>query len=525
MKGLRTILCAALCTACLSSMAVTGASASDELLYGTMNIPYDKFYANENVGYEVDAVSSATTSKWKNPNLVNGTYNAENTDGSGTILGVTYSVALTQETLNSLGSDNFNFTPTDSTPQAYKVVTKENDDVNFSAVVGESSQLNNVTATISTASSYGDYQISVDKINNNAGTSDIGTVYGVLLTTESGSSYAMRHLENIWRDEISWSSGIKTTESHGNTLSYENYVDLMGQIIDKITYITDTGYHTVDTSLYVPVKFNSTLEVAEANINASSTTFIEDGFPENYGKTYSVENLECTISENTINYSNAVPGEYTLTVSDTTGVYADVTTDFVLYTEELPVVFDGEKLVTADGYSESDFALYLNNISSVKVGETSYKARGKRSVKIIGEDGSIDLTATSNDTPIFSSGETYEITVTSTGYKNDLTFTLSTVAEIPTEQPTSNESTIPTEVSSVEATQSVTSATNTVNQTNATNATNSGTATTGTNNNTTSTTTGKTVNTGSADTVVPLVMLVMFGGAFVAFILRKRVTQ
>lgn len=51
MKGLRKILCAVLCTACLSSMAVTGASASDELIYGTMNIPYDKFYENENIGY------------------------------------------------------------------------------------------------------------------------------------------------------------------------------------------------------------------------------------------------------------------------------------------------------------------------------------------------------------------------------------------------------------------------------------------------------------------------------------------
>ena len=402
MKGLRKILCVAMCTACLSGMAVTGASASEELIYGTMNIPYDKFYENENVGYEVDAVSSATTSKWKNTNLVNGTYNSENADGSGTILGVTYNVALTQETLDSLGSDNYNFTPTDTTPQAYKVVTTENGDVDFSAVVAETAELSTVTATLSTSSKYGDYQITVDAINNNAGTSDIGTVYGVLLTTENGSSYAMRHLENIWRDDLSWSSGIKTTESHGNTLSYENFVELMGKTINKITYITDTGYHTVDTSLYVPYKFINTLEVAEADINVGTTTFVEEGFPEAFNKTYSVENLESTVSENTINYTNATPGKYTLTVSDSTGVYADVTADFVLYTEDIPVAFDGTKLVIANDFSDSDFANYMSNISTVKVGETSYKASGKKSVKIIGEDGTINLTATSGDVAILT---------------------------------------------------------------------------------------------------------------------------
>ena len=154
--------------------------------------------------------------------------------------------------------------------------------------------ISTVTATIATETAWGDYLITVDKINNSEGTSDVGTIYGALLTTENGNNYAMRHLENIWRDQIAWSSGIKKTEAKGNVLSYENHVDLMGQTIDKITYITDTGYHIVDTSLYVPVKFNSTLEVTEANINASSTTFIEDGFPDNYGKTYSVENFWCS---------------------------------------------------------------------------------------------------------------------------------------------------------------------------------------------------------------------------------------
>lgn len=519
MKGLRKILCAALCTACLSGMAITSASASNELIYGTMNIPYDMFYENENVGYQVDAVSSATTDKWKNTNLVNGTYNTENEDGSGTILGVTYNVAITEETLASLGSDNYNFTPIDSIPQAYKVVTKEGDDVDFSKVIGKTSQLSSATATLATETAWGDYLITVDKINNNAGTSDIGTVYGVLLTTENGSNFAMRHLENIWRDQLAWSSGIKTSEAKGNVLSYENFVDLMGHTIDKITYITDTGYHIIDTSLYVPVKFNSTLEVADADITAGSTTFVTEGFPEDYGKTYSVENLKSTISENTIKYSDATPGQYTLTVSDSTGVYADVTTNFVLYTDTLPVAFNGEKLVVADGYSESDFATFMKNLAEVTVNGTAYSASGRGSVTIINEDGSIDLTATNRDTPIFNGDGTYEMTVTATGYTNSLTFTL-TAAGTSTEEPT-NDATAPTDNATVAPTQTVTEATSAILN-NATSATN---ATSDTNNNITSTTTGKTVNTGDASTVVPLAILIMLGGAFAAFVLRKKVTK
>lgn len=518
MKGLRKILCAVLCTACLSSMAVTGASASDELIYGTMNIPYDKFYENENIGYEVDAVSSATTSKWKNPNLVNGTYNSENADGSGTILGVIYNVALTEETLASLGSDNYSFTPADSIPQAYKVVTKEGDDVDFSAVVGETSELSTVTATLATETAWGDYLITVDAINNSEGTSDVGTVYGALLTTENGNNYAMRHLENIWRDQIAWSSGIKTTEAKGNVLSYENHVDLIGQTIDKITYITDTGYHVIDTSLYVPVKFNGSVEVTDADITAGSTTFVTEGFPENFAKTYTIENLDSTVSENTIEYSNAQPGSYTLTVSDSTGVYADVSTDFVLYTDAMPAAFDGEKLVVADGYSESDFSTFMKNLAEVTIDGTTYAASGRGSVAIIAEDGTIDLAATNKDTPVFNGNGTYEMTVTSTGYTNSITFTL-TASETP-EDPT-DYVTNPTDEATVAPTQSATDATTAT--TAATSATNATTATSTTT--TTSTTTGKTVNTGAADTVVPLAMLVMFGGAFVAFVLRKKVTE
>lgn len=61
-----------LCAAIAASSLTLNAFAADEIVYGTMNIPYDKFYAAEGAGSEVDAVTSATTSKWNNKNLTAG---------------------------------------------------------------------------------------------------------------------------------------------------------------------------------------------------------------------------------------------------------------------------------------------------------------------------------------------------------------------------------------------------------------------------------------------------------------------
>lgn len=529
MKGLRKILSAVLCTACLSTMAVASAGAADEMLYGTMNIPYDKFYENEGISFAVDAVSSATTAgKWKNTNLVNGTYNQENGDGTGTILGVTYNVALTQETLNALGDNNYNFTPTQGVPEAYKVVTTDADGVDFSTVTGASTEVTGVTSSLSTATAWGDYLITVDAINNGNGTSDLGTIYGVVLTTQNGKSYGLRHLENIWRDQLAWSSGITTSEPHGNQLQYENYVDLMGQTINTITYITESGYHTLATDLYVPVKFNNTLEVVNNSVDANSTIFTTNGFPSEYQQTYSVNGLDCTIANGVISYSNATPGQYTLTVSDSQGVYANVTANFVLSTDKTPASFDGEKIVKAEGFSDSDFSTYMKNISTVKVGDNAYNASGKRSVKIINEDGTINMEAASGETPIFAEAGTYDITVTATGYENDLKFTL-VVGE--NEQPTDAPSNEPqgTEPVTDNATNVATSAatdvptdisTNVTNATNATGATNAAGTTTGN-----STTSGKVVDTGDASQVIVMLALLIMAGFGVSVILKKKVTE
>ena len=41
-------------------------------------------------------------------------------------------------------------------------------------------------------------------------------IYGVIINTTDGTTYALRHLENIWKEKelLVWSTGF-TTESHG----------------------------------------------------------------------------------------------------------------------------------------------------------------------------------------------------------------------------------------------------------------------------------------------------------------------
>lgn len=419
-KPLQAILCAALLT---GALPIVSAAAESDVVYGTMQIPYSDFYAAEGVASDVDAVSSATTSKWKNENLTAGTYSAESENGGGTIFGVVYPVAISKEALSELGENNYGFTELDSVPAAYKEVTVDNGAVSFSAVKGATAAIDGVTATITTDTRYGDYCIDA-AVNNANGTSDVGRIYGVILHTENGDAYGMRHLGNIWRDEIAWSSGFVTSEPHGNTLAYEDYVSLVGQTVTEITYITDSGYHTLATNLYVPVKFENILTVSDSAITSSETAVSIAGFPEDYSKEYSVDGLNCTITDTSIAYQDALAGSYTLLVHDAAGKYADVKATFTLTTDAMPAAVSGTGLVKADGASDADYANFLKKISSVTVGENTYVASGKRGVKIIGEDGSIDAAAASRDNKVFAEDGTYAVSVAATGYTASLDFTV-----------------------------------------------------------------------------------------------------
>ena len=420
-------------------------------VYVLMNIPYDKFYAAEGVDY-ADAVTSATLNKTRS-SLAAGSYHVSS-DGSD-ITGIVYPVKLedasalnklTQVTDSSkvditvsmkgkettttyegkdalFESPSYSYYMLSEVPSYYKKATvNEDGSLSFGKAEGAEVQtLSNVTADFRTSSNYGDYQMNLSGLPD-----DITTVYGVVVGTKEGDSYGLRHVENIWKiSKLAWSTGFVTT-AHGNQLQYKDYVPMMGQTISKVTYYTNAGIYEIPMSVYVPVKFDGSVEVADAKASSGETKITLNKLPSDYEAEYSVEGLENVKVENgvlTYTAADAKVGKYTLKVTDKSGKYADISADFTLTTEVTPIIYERNQkaLVPADGYSADDLAAYVKSIESVSVDGTPYAASGKGAVKIIKEDGSIDATAK----PFANAkdGQEFEIVVKATGYARDYTFT------------------------------------------------------------------------------------------------------
>ena len=432
----------------------------DTAAYVLMNIPYDAFYKAEVTNdVKVDAFTSATKNKSRTKTLAGGSYHV-NADGSD-VTGITYAVRLGEGvTLESLAQKYKQVKDTDKVeisvtnrgqtstttyegkdalfenasyayyvlsevPTSYKEATLDADgNITFGKVQStDIKKVTDVEATLLTQSSYGDYQLDLDGMNNYVGRND--AVYGVIISTKEGDSYGLRHLENIWLgSELSWATGF-TTSVHGCPTSSEHYKKMMGQTITKVTYYTEKGNFEVDlgNGIYVPVKFDTTsMKVEDAKVDAGSTSVDVSALPNDYQATYSVAGLSDVKVENgklTFATKDVKPGSYTLKVSDANKKYADVSVKFTLSTDATVVAFNNNAkapaLVAVDGANLSD---YVGNITSVNVDGTDYAASGRGATVIVKEDGTLDLT---NEKVDLTSVGTHTVTVKATGY-NDVTF-------------------------------------------------------------------------------------------------------
>lgn len=425
--------------------------------YVLMNIPYDEFYAADvENDVKVDAFTSATKSKTRTGNLAGGSYHV-NADGSD-ITGVTFPVKLPEDAdLSSYkevkdtdkieitvtnrgqtkttvyeGKDALFENPTysyyvlSSTPSYYKELSVgEDGKLSFGKTVGTSQTIENVSSNFTTETTYGDYQLDLEEEALAAYFDhDTDQIYGVIVSTKEGNDYGLRHLENIWLGtKLSWATGF-TEAVHNCPTSSTHYENMMGQTINKVTYYTSKGIFEIPLDeIYVPIKFAHTATVADAAAAAGETTVTVTGFPDDYNARYKVDGIEnAAVTDGKLIFSNVKQGQYTLTISDSNKKYADVTTDFTLYTETMPAAYNNNgvspALVASTGASQNELADYISNITSDFVNGTKYAASGRGSVVIVKKDGTIDTTVAP-----FATGETFEIVVTATGYKNPLTFT------------------------------------------------------------------------------------------------------
>ena len=374
--------------------------------YVLMNIPYSEFYAADQVA-GADSVSSATKAKTRST-LAAGSYHV-NSDGTD-ITGITYPVKISDAsvlkkytqitddsklsiTVNMKGKEttteyngkdalfesaSYSYYILSETPSYYKEATVNADSsLSFSEVKGATAQkLSDASIDFTTDTKYGDYELDVNGLPKT-----VNTVYGVVISTKEGDNYGLRHLENIWKKtKLAWSTGFVTT-SHGNTLDSKDYEKMMGQTINKITYYTDNGIYEIDADQYVPVKFNGTVAAENADVESGKVNVTVEGLPGDYQAEYTVEGLEdVQVKDGVLTYKTkgAEIGKYTLKVSDKSGKYADLTTDFELTTEAVPVVFNSESaaLVAAEGYAAEDVTYYVKKIESVTVDGTEYAATG-----------------------------------------------------------------------------------------------------------------------------------------------------
>lgn len=426
-------------------------------VYVLMNIPYADFYKADGVT-GADTVSSATKQKTR-ASLASGSYHV-NSDGSD-ITGVTFPVKIsdgsvlekytqvTDEsevtiTTNIKGKENtvtykgqdalfesasYSYYTLSDTPSYYKEATVNADgSLSFSEVKGtEPTTLTNATTEFSTSSRYGDYQLDITSED----LKNVNTVYGVVVSTKEGSSYGLRHVENIWKKtKLAWSTGF-VTESHGNTLDSKDYAAMTGQTINKVTYYTDQGIYEIPMDQQVAKKFDGEVSVADVSVKSEKTAITVSGLPNDFEEEYKIDGIDedaysveiksdGKTTTRTINFKKALAkGRYTVTLSDKNGNYAPISTIFNVYTETMPVKYNEDDknpaVVKNDNVEEEEFQTYLKNITSVTVNGKEYAASGKKAVKLIKEDGKLDL-----EQDVFKdakAGDAFAVTIAEDGYQ------------------------------------------------------------------------------------------------------------
>lgn len=424
--------------------------------YVLMNIPYDDFYKAElkNNDVKVDAFTSATKNKSRTAGMMNGNsaYHV-NPDGSD-VTGVTFPVKVSdlsvlKDQKQVTDSDSVTITVTNrgqtssntytgkdtlienasyayyilsETPSYYKELTVNADgSYSFSAMKGAETKTVTIDASLKTETSYGDYELD---LNNEAFSEIIDTtidkIYGVTVNTTDGTSYGLRHLENIWRGSmLSWGTGY-TTEVHGCPVSSEHYKSIMGKTIESVTYYTDKGMITFDLP-DVKVEITTGIKATVADImdtDSEAAVTFDQALPSDFQAQYTVDGKEAAYANGKLTTGSLALGAHKVVITDISGTYAPIVTEFTVNTDKLPAAYNigTGKIVAADDATAEDLAAYIKSISKVKVGETEYAASGRGAKVIVKEDGSLDLT----DLQV-TEGTVFE--VTATGYKNNLVFT------------------------------------------------------------------------------------------------------
>lgn len=438
------------------------ATSEDSLLYGTVNLPYADFYYGElnNIepeidatagqydtedvaeasGYEeegmYDAVTSATTTK--STKFESSYY--EEVDTGVNILGVAnvnvaISKALYEDVQNAITAGTecknplvdivSNMTLSEETPVEYKVI---NSDGTLSKTIGSTITAENVTATLTTISSWGHYQIDFEGLEL-----DAAVVQAAILETSDGAVYGLQHEDNLWLQASELSFPVAPfTEAHGNEVAYQRFVDLPGKTITKITYLVANGDDIeINTDLFcnqqLSKEYGITGDESVTYSNEGTKINVELSTPDDsaYALTQVKKGREAqditsvTFEDNVLTLpAECTPGSYKIIFEDTTynGLQLAVSVESGL--NDGDVSFDGTTIQIAGdtGLTGTD---YIANLSSAAVNGEKVSGKGLSSI-LFSEDGSLNLEAKTTvddaEVEVFPAGATYEVTLEATGF-------------------------------------------------------------------------------------------------------------
>lgn len=238
-------------------------------IYGTSNLTYKEFYSGDVSSTDsFDVVTTASTSKYSVLSNAWTDYEKESAEAAGGyhvkgVANVNVAVdsvlyiesAILKDANKELSkayeeaSDiTLNENPTQA-PSQYKTLQKDGSYVSNNNTV---TTVTDASATLATASTWGEYEISVTEKNtkylrttrSDEGFSINSTIQGIILETTDGYKVGLEHLANIWVQPYKLSFNVNNEAGTTGIAKSDNTAEfkkLVNKTINKITYVTPEG--------------------------------------------------------------------------------------------------------------------------------------------------------------------------------------------------------------------------------------------------------------------------------------------
>lgn len=360
------------------SVEVIKEAPVEDLMYGTVALSYAQYFYGEinDVAGEknavkgvyaspsasavmegYDAFTSATTSKYANFKQLD----AEVADGKAIYKGVAnvdvaINKALYEDAIangsESDASDLYKlikaatWSESASAPVNYKVI---NADGSVSKTYGSVANRTPATASISTTSNWGNYQVNFTATDIFEVTA--ANLQAVVIEDEFGDKYGLIPNAHVWMQPREFAFSVqKHTESHGNTSPYEQFEGIGGKRITKVTYFVKDNHNVaLNTDLFLPFRANITAGKAKVTVTAGArgnTTTISD---------FTTEDVTFTVGDTVVFNADAISNASSLKLtaygvaSGRNVTYTDISNGGTFSTSSLYVVFDSSILPAAGG--------------------------------------------------------------------------------------------------------------------------------------------------------------------------------